>query len=170
MVTESQIFKKCNTGRILMRAPQWLDSLFSSLWVVDWWWENTTLSSLLSFLGVSAERSLLIVFKLHENWFGKKKISKRNKYKILSIVLKLNPLKRRYVRTNVRYPYEDLDFHGPGVRFQCWSYLLGMQSRLKVKALGDITKNIPESKSVQIHYCYSQFITIMEIYLSCYWK
>lgn len=144
MVTDSQILNKCNTGRILKREMQWLDFLLSSLWFHDEKIKPCLCHSL--FLGVSAKSKLLMKISSEKNnCFGKKKIGKRDKYKILSVTL--TPMEQRYVCTKVRLSIWKFRFFRAQFRFQYCFFLLEMQSRLK-GTLGDPRKNIPEANEL----------------------
>lgn len=157
MVTDFQIFQNHNTGRVLAGDPQGMDSPSSSLWVAVGWWEDEAPPLPLSLWGASAAGNLLRVFKLREHWFGRKEIGKRGKCETSRRVLQPKPVKPRHVQARVGSSGGRFGFSWPG----CWILIL-VPSRLTV-ALGEATRNTPQSRSLQIHYYCFPTIPIMKI-------
>jgi hypothetical protein len=109
-----------------------------------WWWfvgEKTQLCHhhLLWFRSHSRRPSANGI-QPSRNWSGRKKTCKTDQYQILSVVLKVKPLKQRYTHTKVRLSLWKCRSPGYSIRFQSWSHLFQMQSRLKVTK-GDAVKN-----------------------------
>lgn len=130
MVPDFQIFKICNTGRVLAGGFQRLDSLLSSLWEAVWRWEGTTRHRR-SLLAATAERNVLAGFKLHEHWCGRRQTVKELSVRRCIECYSWIPGSRDgYIRES-DLQYEALGFHSPRVGFRYWSLPLRLRSKRK---------------------------------------